>query len=62
VPPIRTKDRVYLDVISESANNAVRLVLGWAARNSGHFVGIHDFERAIASPLQIASVVNPLCS
>jgi decaprenyl-phosphate phosphoribosyltransferase len=30
VPPIRTKDRVYLDVISESANNAVRLVLGWA--------------------------------
>ena len=30
VRPMRTKDRVYLDVVSESANNAVRLTLGWA--------------------------------
>lgn len=30
VRPLRTKDRPYLDVISESANNAVRLLLGWA--------------------------------
>lgn len=28
--PIRTKDKVYLDVISESINNPIRLVLGWA--------------------------------
>ena len=31
VPPVRTKEWPYLDVISESANNAVRLLLGWFA-------------------------------
>ncbi|ALG91803.1 prenyltransferase [Rhodovulum sp. NI22] len=31
VEPIRTKDRAYLDVLSESVNNPIRLVLGWAA-------------------------------
>ena len=30
VKPLRTKDRTYLDVISESINNPIRLVLGWA--------------------------------
>jgi 4-hydroxybenzoate polyprenyltransferase len=30
VPPLRTKDKPYLDVISESINNPVRLMLGWA--------------------------------
>jgi 4-hydroxybenzoate polyprenyltransferase len=30
VPPVRTKDKPYLDVISESINNPVRLVIGWA--------------------------------
>lgn len=29
VRPIRTKDRAYLDVISESINNPLRLTLGW---------------------------------
>jgi decaprenyl-phosphate phosphoribosyltransferase len=29
VPPVRTKEWPYLDVVSESANNAVRLLLGW---------------------------------
>lgn len=29
VKPIRTKDIVYLDVISESVNNMLRLLLGW---------------------------------
>ncbi|MDY6938520.1 MAG: UbiA prenyltransferase family protein [Cyanobacteriota bacterium] len=29
VQPFRTKDRVYLDVISESINNPIRLILGW---------------------------------
>ncbi|MEO8210497.1 MAG: UbiA family prenyltransferase [bacterium] len=29
VPPVRTKDIPYLDVISESVNNAIRLLLGW---------------------------------
>jgi len=29
IPPIRTKKKVYLDVISESINNPIRLVLGW---------------------------------
>lgn len=29
VKPFRTKDIVYLDVLSESVNNALRLMLGW---------------------------------
>lgn len=29
VKPIRTKDIVYLDVLSESVNNMLRLLLGW---------------------------------
>jgi 4-hydroxybenzoate polyprenyltransferase len=31
VEPIRSKDKVYVDVLSESINNALRLVLGWYA-------------------------------
>jgi hypothetical protein len=30
VPPLRTKDRVFLDVLSEAVNNPIRLVLGWS--------------------------------
>jgi 4-hydroxybenzoate polyprenyltransferase len=30
VPGARTKDKAYLDVISESVNNPLRLVIGWA--------------------------------
>ena len=30
VPPLRTKDKAYLDVISESINNPLRLIIGWA--------------------------------
>lgn len=30
VNPVRTKDRVYLDVLSESLNNPIRLLMGWA--------------------------------
>lgn len=30
VPPLRSKDRAYLDVLSESLNNPLRLMLGWA--------------------------------
>jgi len=30
VPPIRTKDKAYLDVISEAINNPLRLMIGWA--------------------------------
>ncbi len=29
VPPLRTKDKAYLDVISESINNPLRLCVGW---------------------------------
>ncbi len=29
VKPLRTKDIVYLDVLSESINNMIRLILGW---------------------------------
>ena len=29
IPPVRTKDRVYVDVLSESVNNPLRMLLGW---------------------------------
>jgi decaprenyl-phosphate phosphoribosyltransferase len=29
LPPVRTKDVPYLDVLSESVNNPIRLLLGW---------------------------------
>ncbi|MGZ8215999.1 UbiA prenyltransferase family protein [Methylomagnum sp.] len=35
VQPLRSKDRVYLDVLSESINNPLRLMLGWSALVSG---------------------------
>jgi 4-hydroxybenzoate polyprenyltransferase len=31
VPPVRTKEWPYLDVLSESVNNPLRLLLGWFA-------------------------------
>jgi 4-hydroxybenzoate polyprenyltransferase len=31
VPPIRTKEWPYLDVLSEAVNNVIRLLLGWFA-------------------------------
>jgi 4-hydroxybenzoate polyprenyltransferase len=30
-PPVRTKDKAYLDVLSESVNNPLRFLLGWFA-------------------------------
>jgi 4-hydroxybenzoate polyprenyltransferase len=30
VPPLRLKDKPFLDVISESVNNPLRLMIGWA--------------------------------
>lgn len=36
VEPIRSKDRTYLDVLSESVNNPIRLLMGWfMVQNSG---------------------------
>ena len=29
IPPVRTKELPYLDVVSESVNNPIRLMLGW---------------------------------
>ena len=29
IPPVRTKDKMYLDVLSESVNNPLRMLLGW---------------------------------
>jgi 4-hydroxybenzoate polyprenyltransferase len=31
VPPLRSKDRAYLDVLSESINNPIRFLFGWFA-------------------------------
>lgn len=33
VPPIRMKDKAYLDVLSESINNPIRLSIGWVCVN-----------------------------
>ncbi|NLY00821.1 MAG: UbiA prenyltransferase family protein [Rhodopirellula sp.] len=33
IPPVRTKDLPYLDVLSESVNNPIRLLMGWAVIN-----------------------------
>ncbi len=35
VEPLRSKDRIYLDVLSEALNNPIRLTLGWAMVDSG---------------------------
>ncbi len=35
VPPLRTKDKAYLDVVSESVNNPLRLMIGWAMVDPG---------------------------
>src|SRR5688572_30108108 len=37
VRPIRTKEWPYLDVLSESINNPIRLMLGWFALNPSYF-------------------------
>jgi len=35
VPPVRTKDVVYLDVISEAVNNPLRMLAGWYLTGTG---------------------------
>jgi 4-hydroxybenzoate polyprenyltransferase len=37
VPPLRTKEWPYVDVLSESINNPIRLLLGWFALVTAHF-------------------------
>jgi 4-hydroxybenzoate polyprenyltransferase len=35
VRPLRSKDKAYLDVLSESVNNPLRLMIGWAMLDAG---------------------------
>lgn len=35
IPPVRTKDKAYLDVLSESINNPLRLMMGWYSTGLG---------------------------
>lgn len=35
IAPLRTKDKPYLDVLSESLNNPIRLILGWSMVDPG---------------------------
>ncbi len=37
IPPIRTKDLPYLDVLSESVNNPLRMLAGWYIVNPSYF-------------------------
>ncbi len=43
VKPIRTKDRHYIDVISESVNNPIRFSIGWFAVAPNELVPISAF-------------------
>ena len=38
VPPFRLKDLPFVDVLSESVNNPIRLVLGWYATGTGDLI------------------------
>jgi decaprenyl-phosphate phosphoribosyltransferase len=40
VPPVRLKDIAYLDVLSESVNNPLRLMLGWYATGNQNVIMI----------------------
>lgn len=40
IKPVRTKDRPYLDVLSESLNNPLRLLLGWYATGTSLLVPV----------------------
>src|SRR5262249_49057345 len=37
VPPVRAKELPYIDVLTESVNNPIRLLLGWFAISSSEF-------------------------
>jgi 4-hydroxybenzoate polyprenyltransferase len=37
VPPVRAKELPYIDVLTESINNPIRLMLGWFALNPHEF-------------------------
>jgi 4-hydroxybenzoate polyprenyltransferase len=37
VPPVRSKDLPYVDVLTESVNNPIRLYLGWYATGNIHY-------------------------
>ena len=58
VRPFRTKERVYLDVLSESVNNPIRFMLGWfivaPALTSATFSGTAFFHSLPPSSIIIA--------
>ena len=37
IPPVRAKDHAYVDVLTESVNNPIRLLLGWFAVTRSEF-------------------------
>ncbi|RPD51752.1 UbiA prenyltransferase family protein [Paracnuella aquatica] len=55
VRPFRTKERVYLDVLSESVNNPIRLALGWFIFVPAAFLpsSLSDFSWVIIPPSSI---------
>ena len=58
VRPFRTKERVYLDVLSESVNNPIRFALGWfiaaPALTLGTFSGLGLLKSLPASSILVA--------
>jgi 4-hydroxybenzoate polyprenyltransferase len=63
VKPLRTKDVPYLDVLSESINNPIRFLLGWAtampafAPPPGAPLSFHYFDQILATQLPPSSVM-----
>lgn len=58
VRPFRTKERVYLDVLSESVNNPIRFALGWyiiaPAMTAGTFTWLHFLNSTPPSSIIVA--------
>ena len=60
VKPLRSKDKAYLDVLSESVNNPIRMMLGWAMidqtvpiglSHTGAYMGMTGSHRDVARPI-----------
>jgi 4-hydroxybenzoate polyprenyltransferase len=58
VRPLRTKELPYLDVLSESVNNAIRLLLGWFALIQSQFPRLAD-RRLLDGPSSLPSGGSP---
>jgi hypothetical protein len=52
IPPIRSKDVPYIDVLSESINNPLRMLAGWFIASTASVAPAPDPSRAAHLTLQ----------